>query len=820
MTCECAKCVRKLKNVATIFKAKSIEQEKELCDVDFPEIFSFCKGNIPTRELNYATDVVLNRKLEEIRSRREEKSPQQKQESEGKSMDKSMEKSSVKHRTCQLAGQLNVPRPPLSHFPREVCKGRDFDARAIGPYFTVYSAEGHRSVSDVPDAWLDNTDNKPGTESKLKFNSEMIEDGNVDYCHICKTAGHLILCDCCPRGFHQDCLRNENQSSPEGDHWECFVCKNEKTETNEHVIDGKESMDLVGPAFLELDITDERALVGLDVLCIIHQMLTNLIHYDFGNVFSKPVDESSVSGYQDIVKCPMDIGTICSKLTNGEFAKLLSEAYTMDDLVTKVLNDIELIWRNCITFNVIGSAVSRMAYVLRRRVKMIYKRSILDRLCDKVITDVKSYAKKFDEAWASGLTMSFSTEMSDKSTYNWKLSAIAKLQPKSGKKFMVHATNGKQIAIFDSVCGRVVKVYSSVKSASKAVEIILKSGYECEWNANASRTDLNLKLIAEKSRNDPNSLLFGYRWLFLDDLNDGKVVFWKSICDIVEMRYDQCTLVFQSVEEALSSSNLSKTLDVNDLREKLLRLPRNGDWAEIDGLQWRRPSTSNRLRESLECSDYLTETDEGSRLAAEAVINGDNLQSWKNCAFLKKDLLTNRNLIGFDSIELAHRDWMQAAMISENFPQSEDRSLANFKKFYLDGDRNIDGIIWQTVDEDNGVNQEGKKELTKTETIAHRMDLEGGEFSQNALSSSKDQEKKDITSENKESKSRSSINNSSMSSATIWTNTHQQEGLENPFSKIPLEESPNNSRKRKFLEGNKIDLPKSKEPRLSVVTVE
>ena len=60
MTCECAKCVRKLKNVATIFKAKSIEQKKELCDVDFPEIFSLCKGNIPTRELNYATDVVLN----------------------------------------------------------------------------------------------------------------------------------------------------------------------------------------------------------------------------------------------------------------------------------------------------------------------------------------------------------------------------------------------------------------------------------------------------------------------------------------------------------------------------------------------------------------------------------------------------------------------------------------------------------------------------------------------------------------------------------------------------------------------------------------
>lgn len=812
--------MRKLKNVATILKAKCIEQRKQPSEVDYPDILSSCKNPIPNKELNRAADLVLEKRREEIRRRREEVERKTQQESEGKSLDKApkcLDKAHVKSRTIQLAGQTMVPRPPLSDFPRELCKGSDFDSGSTDAYFTVYSAEGKRSVSDVPDAWLDDDDKgtKPVLESsdltKIKENSDVPEDGNVDYCHICKTAGHLILCDFCPRGFHQDCLRKDIQSCPDGDQWECFVCKNEKAGSGNDYVDGKQSMGIISRAFLELDANDERSIVGLEVLSIIHQMLTDLVNYDFGSTFSKPVDTLLVPGYKDIVKCPMDIGTICSKLANGDFAKLLNGKCSMDDLVTKVLNDIELIWRNCIMFNVIGSSVARMALVLRRRVRMIYRRSIFCKLSDNVKKDVSNYARQFDEAWASGITTSFSEEKGNSvSTDSWKLTAIANLKPRSYLNFnMVKAANPRSIAILDSVSGRVVKLYSSVKSASEAVKMILKLGHRCEWNASASRTDLNLKLIAEKSRNDPNSLLFGYRWLFLDDLDEGKVTFLKTVCDFVEMRHDQFTFVFQSIEEALSSFQLSKTVDIDGLRKKLFELPRTGNWTEIDGMQWRRPMVREQRQDSMKMEDSTISAKEDLRLGVNLVQDGDNLLSWKSCVFLKKDLVTGQNLVGFDSIQLAHQDWIQSALSSPCFPDSEARTMENFKKYYLDGDRNVDGMVWVTVEDRNKVEEE-KKEMTRNENLVDGMEIQDGEDNQNIPSELTGRGENNVVTKSGESKPDSSMNESSSRHAMA---------MANPSATMTLEKSPGISRKRKYLD-NEVDFPAGKEACLSVVAVE
>lgn len=827
LTCECAKCVRKLTDVAKLFKGKCIEQKKELHDVDFPNILSSCKNKIPLKELNHAIDLILDQKQVEVRRSKEEKTCPKQDDGDGKSLDKSAVKNpDKKSRTIQLAGQTMVPRPPLSDFPREVCNSGDFDARSIDAYFTAYSAEGRRPVPDVPDAWHDDDkERKPGPQSfqttKMKNNSEVQEDGNVDYCHICRTAGHLILCDFCPRGFHQDCLTNHNQCSPRGDQWECFVCKNEKTESEKDFVDGKESIDVISAAFLALDVTDDRALVGLEVLSIIHQMLTNLIDYDFGYVFSKPVDSSVVPGYNDVVKCPMDVGTICSKLIQGDFAAMLNGSFSMDDLVTKVLNEIELIWRNCIMFNEIGSSVARMARVLRRRVKMICRRSIFGKLSDEVKNNVSNYARIFDDSWASGTTVPLLKEKDDLvSSDSWKLSAIANLKPRSDLQFIVKTTHGRPIAIVDSVSGRVVQLYSSAKSASKAVEIILKSGHRCEWNATASRTDLNLKLIAERSRNDPSSLLFGYRWLFLDDLNEGNVTFLKTICDKVEMRHDQYTLVFRSIEEALSSSHLSKTLEIDYLRKKLEDLPRNGNWTEIDGVKWRRPKTPQQRRDSPKEKGSVISTEEDLESGADPIVDGGGLQSWNKCAFLKKDLVTDQNLVGFDSIQLALQDWMQTALSSPTFPASEAQTMENFRKYYLDGDRNVDGMIWQTVDDNDRVEQEEKKETTKHEILADAMEMRGDGESQNFRSESTNQGENSTLSKSGESTIKSSTNEELSSIAVATANDQQEVVLEHSSSKMTLGGSSGISGKRKFLDGNEIDFQPRKEARLSVVTVE
>jgi len=384
--------------------------------------------------------------------------------------------------------------------------------------------------------------------------------------------------------------------------------------------------------------------------------------------------------------------------------------------------------------------------------------------------------------------------------------------------FVAKSINGRPIAILDSVSGRVVKLYSTVKSASKAVETILKLGHRCEWNASASRTDLNLKLIAEKSRNDPNSLLFGYRWLFLDDLEDGKVTFLTTVCDIIEMQHNLCTFVFRSIEEALSSAHLSKTSNIDELRSKLTNLPRNGNWTEIDELKWRRPMISERRDSSAysntEVSDEIS-VESSSNIATES----ENLPSWKNCSFLKKDLVTGQNLVGFDSIQLAHEDWMQTALSSPSFPESEPRTMEYFKKYYLDGDRNVDGMIWQTVDGSNGVEQGEGNETTKNENLIEAMKIENPGKSQSMNSDSTEQGNNSMLSKNEDSRSKSSMNESSFSSIAMDSDGQQRIPSSQPSNAI-TKESSDISRKRKCLNDDKIDFPTAKEARRAIVTVE
>ena len=810
LSCKCAKCVRKLKNVATLLKAKSITQRVPPHEADFPNILSACRSIIPAKELSEATDVVLEKKLKEIRKKREEFELQN-----GGNLEKDPDKSpDKKARTTLLAGQTMVPKPPLSEFPRELHHGIDFDANATGTYFTSYSSDGQRTVNEVPDAWLNDEIAKSAPDfsqlSTMKSTSEVQEDGNVDYCHICKTAGHLILCDYCPRGFHQDCLKN-NRLSPDGESWECFVCKNEKTLSDKHFVDGKESIDVISRSFPALDAMDERALVGLEVLSIIHQMLTQLIDYDFGFIFSKPVDVSLVPGYTDVVKCPMDIGTILSKLENKEFAELLDENFSMDDLVTKILNDIELIWRNCIMFNVIGSSVARMALVLRRRVKMICKQSIFPKLSDQVKTKVLNYARKFDEAWASGITASLSEQNDDSMSDDWKLSAISNLKPKSTKSISAKpSSKAIPVAVLDTVSGRVVQLYSSHKIASRAVDIILKSGYRCEWNANSG---LNLKLVADKSKSDPNLLLFGYRWLFLDDLNEGNVKFLKSSLDPIEVKHSEFTSLFRSIEEALSSFQLSKTADIYLLRKKLTDLPRDGNWVEMDGLHWRRPVALKQRPPKAPMTAEAEDAESGPNLVSDS----ESLLSWKSCAFLKKDLVTDQFLVGFDSMELAHQDWMQSAVSSPTFPSSEAQTMENFKKYYLDGDRNIDGLIWQTGDGRPRMDNEEKKENTNIVSVSHKMDVEG-------KSESKIQEENSALSQGRESTIHPTANASSLPSISdIAVSSNQRIVSEDPSTTAKPEDSQNVLGKRKHLEddNDRTDFSQNKEARLcSIVFVD
>lgn len=65
-------------------------------------------------------------------------------------------------------------------------------------------------------------------------------------------------------------------------------------------------------------------------------------------LFNTPVDIDALPDYRDVVTKPMDLGTIRSRLAAGQSKNDASSAYTSP---AEVLEDIKLVWNNCILYN-------------------------------------------------------------------------------------------------------------------------------------------------------------------------------------------------------------------------------------------------------------------------------------------------------------------------------------------------------------------------------------------------------------------------------------------------------------------------------------
>ena len=398
LLCGCAKCGRRVVSIAKILKAKCIEQQKEAQDTDFPEIFEICSQgqSAPLLRdlLKDAASTFRKQKLEELEKQRHLKPSPPKPPK--------MSNGILQKRTFQRKDQMMVPKPPLVDFPTEIYNGVELEVATARDYFTIFSSAGQKLTNDLPDAWLEDRTEVLSASSTSQKETDVPEDGNVDYCQYCRTPGDIICCDFCPRAFHLHCMKKAGSqtdtTNTHGDRWQCYICRKEKDPLDDDLVDGKKSMDLITPFFMTVDPTDDTYLIGVEVLSMIHDMITKLMDYDFGYMFSEPVDMDAVPDYKLIVKNPMDLGTICSMLINGDYYKPLAKGCSMDDIVAKVLKDLELVWHNCFTYNYEGSAVYRMAEVLRRRGTMIRKRSFNHKLSEKVKIDVEKFVLDMENA--------------------------------------------------------------------------------------------------------------------------------------------------------------------------------------------------------------------------------------------------------------------------------------------------------------------------------------------------------------------------------------------------------------------------------------
>jgi len=653
LRCECKKCSRRLSSVAADFKSACIGQGVP------PDQASF----------DFKLSISSAKNAEAVNERRRS----------------SKRKPYAAIREIEPA-MATVPKVPVSDFPREVCGGLDVNPGTSEDYRTVYTAEGSFLRDDVP----------VPEDAKLPASAPQVngvqEDGNVDYCHTCKKHGNLLCCDFCPRAFHPDCV-TADEPCGEGP-WECFVCRQEKV-AEDDVVTGQSSLDLVCASFVDFKHSEDIA-TCVQVLDLIHETILKLVDYDFGILFRQPVDCEAIPAYSAIVKNPMDLGTIATKIVNGEYAEKYRENLCWDDVLVAVLRDIELVWHNCFTFNFEGSSIYRMAEVQRRKYMRIRKRSFDFLLSSEAKQRVDAYVSECE------LERSKVARAPMPSTADRRSNGRHKITIGRSKK------NNKIVAVLDPDTGLLVKMYSSFKGAKLAARFLVGLGHPVEY---PSFSEYFFGKLVPTMTEDPSLRLFGYRWLYMEDLVNGKVMFGTpeasglgaTSLDTVEVKIGNNSYAFLSIEEAASWANLPAEVSVAEIRRKLSEMP-YGEWTTIGGLSWRKLEQKGQQKDVPTPGVHSQiprpgENGDASLADKCLIVDVSKHPFPTNVAFVKEDLITRRALIGFESASAAHEDWLTTRENSPVCPVDEPTEFRYFAAYYLDGERNIDGIIWRTLRE-------------------------------------------------------------------------------------------------------------------------
>lgn len=651
LNCSCSACARKASNVARQLKKVCEQQNKSASQAIFDNVLERCLK----ASKNGTSRVYKKSKHDESSSKTPK--PVEKGRPSRPLSERKLERFKIKG--------PRVKKPPISDFPSEMTGSVQLESAKLEDYMKIYTAYGSFKVDNFPEAWITAAQDKSDDSDEA-----VIEDGNVDYCHICKKAGKLVCCDRCPRAFHEKCFKEESANGENS--WQCMICDKEIAGFEDDKIEGSQSLEKILATFEGADVSSGKKGKGIKVLSIVHEMLEKLIDYDFGFMFQEPVQD--VEGYSDIVKHPMDLGTIISKLENGDYADLFKKTDSIDKVVSTVLKDIELVWHNCFLFNSVDSAIYRMANVHKRRVQSFRRQSFEDLLSKAVKENVEQYVLLCDKERAKS---SSQTDIrSAPATNEEKL--LRTIRPRGTGQIPargVFNAASKIIAILDPSSGRIVKVYSSMTAAKQACKSLSNLGHKCEWET------LDLKSIIHQGALDPSVLLYGYRWLQLEDLRSNRVSFVNASHNAIEMKHNDATYVYFSADEAVSYAGIQKDVNIGSLSSMLNGMPVGPEWAVVDGISWRRYFNAN----DNEIIGENTKRDIGQ------------MYFLKNSVALKEDSITKRKLVGFDTISAAFDDWVKSVISSPTFPASESKSMETFQTDYLDGNHNVDGMVWKSV---------------------------------------------------------------------------------------------------------------------------
>ncbi|XP_043093167.1 transcription intermediary factor 1-alpha isoform X2 [Puntigrus tetrazona] len=172
----------------------------------------------------------------------------------------------------------------------------------------------------------------PQGEQQSEKTPEADEDPNEDWCAVCQNGGELLCCDKCPKVFHLSCHIPTLTASPSGE-WYCTFCRDLTSPEMEY------NIGVSGESNNVKQDPDSDAFTPVDKRKC-ERLLLRLYCNELSTDFQEPVTPSSMPEYSEIIKMPMDLSVIRSKLEDSRYK-------STEDFV----EDVRLIFKNCATFH-------------------------------------------------------------------------------------------------------------------------------------------------------------------------------------------------------------------------------------------------------------------------------------------------------------------------------------------------------------------------------------------------------------------------------------------------------------------------------------
>lgn len=376
-----------------------------------------------------------------------------------------------------------------TEFPRELHEGKDKDPSEPGDGEQFFVPAG----TTVPTERM-------AVEQKYQdiISIPLTSPSNISYCIVCEAGGDGKMTECnkCPRSYHADCLVKDRRNAEPDE--TCPRCRTDQSVLPEddeslhnppthHFIKERFAIHVAKHAF------------ELKLLELIVEVVNKLKTYDFGAIFAVPVNVEEAPGYDQVVKNPMDYGTIMEKLEGGRYPNpenyFTREMNEIDQILLHAICDIEQVHHNCMIFNQKGSSFFRIGEVHSIKWNTFYEKYISERLSDVVKANLEEFRAKCK-------------------------------QERKGPQVRILSSNpagrhaNKIIGVYDPDTKKVVKQYTSKAAAVRAVEHLVEAGYDCEY----AFGEVTTKTILDKVTKN-HALLLGYRWIAMDRLRSGNFLY-------------------------------------------------------------------------------------------------------------------------------------------------------------------------------------------------------------------------------------------------------------------------------------------------------